>query len=476
MSKAILDIDEQLERARLVVKKLETEKSLQEKKEGKVAKKIKPLDGVVVLEVANWAAGPAAGAILADCGATVIKVEAQTGDSMRYTLAQPMHIETGKPVKRGEQIDYGFQVANRGKNSICVAINKPEGQEILYKLAQRADILLTNLIPERLEKYNINAQTMMSKNPRLIYASMSGYGSRGEERNNTGFDYTVFYAKAGLLSVMGEDGTAPDTFYRTGMGDLPTSLALLSGILAALQLRNKTGEGTVVESSLLRNASWILAMDMANALADGKQPPRRARRTPEQKLKLRNPIAILNRMYGTSDNRYVLLLMPIFPLIEKQYWPRFCEALNHLEWKDKANWPTEMEVEQIFLSKPYDYWVNRLRECNLTIGPVATLPEYVNDKQTLAAGAVAEITHPHIGTFKTVNTPFHIGPTETNIVGPEKAAPEPGEQTVVVLKRLGFSQKEIKQLHEKKIVGFQPIQSSPIDVWTKHIGYTPEKE
>ena len=160
--------------------------------------KVAPMAGVTVLEVANWAATPAAGAILADLGAEVIKVEAIEGDSMRFALAQPkiLNPETEKNFSSGETIDPEFNFANRGKKSVCINVGDPEGVAIVHRLAARCDVFLTNLLPPRLRQFSLTYDAIKAVNPRAVYASMTPYGSSGPQSELTGFDFTAFCESA----------------------------------------------------------------------------------------------------------------------------------------------------------------------------------------------------------------------------------------------------------------------------------------
>jgi crotonobetainyl-CoA:carnitine CoA-transferase CaiB-like acyl-CoA transferase len=169
-----------------------------------------------------------------------------------------------------------FTVDNRGKRSITVDMRQEKGQMVVQRLAAKADILLTNLLPERLEKFSLDSDTLHGINPGLIYAQVSPWGLEGAEINNPGFDMTAFFARGGIMSLLGPPGTAP-VLPRSGMGDHTTGLAALSSILAALRLRDQTGKGTVVETSLMRTSAWQIAADMSTALVDGKQPLRSER-------------------------------------------------------------------------------------------------------------------------------------------------------------------------------------------------------
>jgi crotonobetainyl-CoA:carnitine CoA-transferase CaiB-like acyl-CoA transferase len=146
------------------------------------------MEGVTVLEVANWAATPAAGAILADLGATVVKVEAVEGDSMRFALAQPKirNPATGRNFLPGEQIDPVFNLANRGKRSVCVNVGDPAGVAIVHRLASKCDVFLTNLLPGRLRQFSLTYADVKGLNPRAVYASMTPYGSTGPQSELTG--------------------------------------------------------------------------------------------------------------------------------------------------------------------------------------------------------------------------------------------------------------------------------------------------
>ena len=170
------------------------------------ADKVAPMEGVMVLEVANWAATPAAGAIMSDLGAQVIKVEAIEGDSMRFALAQPKVInpKTGKNFKSGEVIDPEFNFANRGKKSVCVNVGDAKGIAIVHELVKQCDVLLTNLLPGRLRQFQLTYADIKRLNPRSVYASMTPYGNSGPQSELTGFDFTAFYALGGVMGLMGD--------------------------------------------------------------------------------------------------------------------------------------------------------------------------------------------------------------------------------------------------------------------------------
>ena len=268
---------------------------------------------------------------------------------MRYTQRQPGWASSSAP-PQGSDVDYLFTVDNRGKRSITVDMKQEEGQRVVRRLASKCDVLLTNLLPERLAKFNLDSETLQKENPGLIYAVVSPWGLPGADMDNPGFDMTAFFARGGQMSINGPPGTAP-VVPRPGQGDHTTGLAALSAILAALRLRDQTGRGTVVETSLLRTSAWQIAADMSTALIDGEQP-KRADRTAAP-----NPLTVYYRVQG---GRYILAMMPFN---DQNYWPRFCEAAGKPEWGSKylrrklraADGPAIMEeLDRIFGSFSLD--------------------------------------------------------------------------------------------------------------------------
>lgn len=320
-----------------------------------------PLAGIRVLEVANWLAAPVAAAIMADMGADVIKVEAPTGDTMRYGLRQvnDPNFEVGRTSVQPSLHwpDVPFSQENRGKRSIAVDMGKEAGQEVIHRLAATADVFITNLLPERLERFRMDQQSIMALNSSLIYASVTGYGMEGSSRNTPGFDLTAFQARGGPMGMLGEEGTAPVKM-RPGMGDHPTGLSCLAGILAALQLRHATGEGTVVETSLLRTATFVMGCDMACALNDGWSPP--LTRPREEELPMTNT-------WPCKGGRWINMSMPGFML--PRYWAKFCTALGLPKLIDDARFNTVKAqlqpgrcaeltalIEPVFMAKELAEW------------------------------------------------------------------------------------------------------------------------
>ena len=207
-----------------------------------------PLEDITVIEIDNYMAAPSTGAILADLGARVIKVEPLTGDPLRG-IGRPAKVDG--PLKG---YDFSFDVDNRGKLSIAVALDTPEGIELIHGLVAEAQVFLCNLLPHRQERFGLGPTTLKQINPTIVHATLTGYGTNGPDALRPGYDVTAFFGRSGIYDAMrdGDDGEVPNA--RPAQGDHTAGLALLSGILAALRLVEKTGTAQTVETSLFESA------------------------------------------------------------------------------------------------------------------------------------------------------------------------------------------------------------------------------
>jgi crotonobetainyl-CoA:carnitine CoA-transferase CaiB-like acyl-CoA transferase len=232
-----------------------------------------PLQGIRVLEVANWLAAPSAAALMADLGADVIKVEPPGGDVFRGFVLRSLGYDFDFAT------NYAFELDNRGKRSITVALDQPGGPELVRRLAGEVDVFITNLVQARREKYGLSYEQVAALNERLIYVSFSGYGTRGPDASRPGFDYAAFWARGGIMGLMGEP-PSPPPLCRGGQGDHATALNLLAAVFAALRLRDMTGEGQHVETTLQASGMWTLGSDISAALVARQQPARHVRTAP----------------------------------------------------------------------------------------------------------------------------------------------------------------------------------------------------
>ena len=398
-----------------------------------------PLDGIRVLELTNWMAGPSAAAILADFGADVVKVEPLTGDAVRGMSRRP------RPGPGIPDVDASFEADNRGKRSVAVAIDRREGADLVRRMVAGADVFLCNLLPQRQQRFGLDPETLLAVRPSLVHATFTGYGVTGPDANRPGFDVTSFFGRGSLTDSMTEPGMAPPT-PRPAQGDHTSALALVAGILAALRLVERTGEGQVLNCSLLATAAWTQTTDLSVALVDGYQPTKRDRRH------LITPLA--NR-FRCKDDRWV-----VFNMTEARYWPIFCEAVDRREWiadarfdKVKARFDHMPEItdllDELFAGRTLAEWAPVFDAAGLIWGPAATLTELAVDPQAEAIGMYPYIEHPK-GRFRTVAVPVFIRGAD---IGPRGPAPEVGAHTIEVLNALGLEPSEVAALAVAGVIG-----------------------
>ena len=399
------------------------------------------LDDITVLELANWVAGPSCAALMADMGADVIKIEPLGGDSMRGKLRQP-----ASPDGAGKH-DIPFHFSNRGKRGLAVDLAHPEGGALVRELAAKADVVITNLLPKRLERFGLGAAQLRSENPRLIYALVTGYGSTGDDADRIAFDLTAFFGRGAIMSLIGEPGEPPPAF-RPGQGDHPTGLALLSAVLAALRVRDRTGEGQVVETALIRSAAWTIGCDVSVALVDGVQPNKRSRA---------DAISPMNTRYRCADDVWINL-----STLDQGAWGRFCTALGVPELADDPRFATPVDrfrngrevvglLDDLFASQPYAHWAPRLDETGIIWGKVATLPDLISDPAARHMGMFSSVDHEELpgGSFEMLAAPFAMSGSEVRVRG---RAPAIGEHTDEVLAQFGVSDDRVATLRAEGVL------------------------
>jgi len=398
-----------------------------------------PLDGVRVVEMTSWMAAPSTGAILADLGADVIKVEPLRGDAVRGMSRQPK-IPDGSP-----DIDYSFTVDNRGKSSIAIAVDQPEGAGLVRRLVATADVFLSNLLAHRQARYGLDPDALLAVNPKLVHATLTGYGTVGPDSSRPGYDVTAFFGRGAITDTSIEPGgEAPQP--RAAQGDHTTGIAMVCGVLAALRLGEREGVGQVVDSSLMGTAAWTMATDLSASLVDGRQASKRDRR---------HLISALGNRFRCGDDRWIILNMP-----EVHWWPRFCETVGRTEWIDDPrfstvklrfdNMPALIDlIDEVFATKPLHEWGEIFDAAGLIWGPAATLVELAADPQAEAAGLFPEIELDGYR-FRTVAAPFQI---RDSGVGPRGPAPTLGQHTTDILLGAGLTADEVAALAAAGVVG-----------------------
>jgi crotonobetainyl-CoA:carnitine CoA-transferase CaiB-like acyl-CoA transferase len=398
-----------------------------------------PLSEVRVVELSSWMASSSAGAVLADLGADVVKVEPLAGDPVRGMSRLPKRAPGEPP------IDASFQVDNRGKRSVAIAIDRAEGAELVRRLVAGADVFLSNLLPGRQRRFGLDAESLLALRPRLVHATFTGYGTTGPDAERPGYDVTAFFGRGAITDSMTEpDGVAPQP--RPAQGDHAAAMALVAGVLAALRLAERSGEGQVVEASLLGMATWTMATDLAPVLVDGRQPSKRDRHH------LITPLA--NR-FRCADDRWIVLNMP-----EPHWWPKFCRTVDREAWLDDPRFETVKSrfdqmpelidlLDEVFAAEPLAVWGRTFDEAGLIWGPAATMLDLVDDPQAEAAGLFPEIEVAG-ERVRTVAAPLKIAGAD---IAPRGPAPGLAQHTVEVLGDLGLSPAEIEALAADGVIG-----------------------
>ncbi|MGI9596377.1 MAG: CaiB/BaiF CoA transferase family protein [Acidimicrobiales bacterium] len=396
-----------------------------------------PLSGVRVLEVANMIAAPGSAAIMADLGATVIKVEPRSGDILR----NPERVE------QSGGYDPWFELDNRGKQGLAIDLGHPEAVTVVHRLAATADVFLTNLTAERQQRFAMTAADIHGVAPTAIHTSLTGYGTAGPDADRLAYDMTAFFARGGIQSLVAEPGGPPAGF-RPGQGDHTSSLAILSAVLAALRLRDRTGEGQTVEVALMQVAAWTISTDLSGTLATGADPGLHHRDRWPSPLTCR---------FRCADDRWVALCMPG----PKDFFDPFAVCLGHPEWllDERFNHPDDRRdnaaeliaaCDDAFASATRAEWADRLDHHGLTWAPVQSPVDLVDDPQAAALGVFEPVAGHPAGDVTTVATPFKISGADIGVRGP---APELGQHGRKVLSEAGFSGDEIDALVARSVVG-----------------------
>ncbi len=397
-------------------------------------------EGVRVVELSMWVAGPAAAGLMADWGADVIKVEAPEGDPQRriFGASSGMDSVSAPP----------FNLDNRGKRSIVLDLAKAGGREAMKRLCETADVFVTNLRPQALARLSLDPDTLRAANERLIYASVTGYGRVGPDRDRAAYDVGAFWARTGIAHLLSRSEGDPSPC-RPGLGDHVTGVTLLSGIAAALFDRERSGKGRSVETSLMRAGMYSVGWDFATQLELGWYTKSMSRE------KYRVPLV---NSYRTADARWLWLL----GLEADRHWPKVLRAVGRSDLEADERFATAalrsrncrelialLDVE--FARQPLDVWAERLDAEDLWWSAVQTLDDVIADPQAEAAGAFVDYPLPG-GKEKarSVAGPVDFEAADTSPKGPPPRLGEHGEQ---ILEEIGMSRVEIETLRASGVLG-----------------------
>jgi crotonobetainyl-CoA:carnitine CoA-transferase CaiB-like acyl-CoA transferase len=398
-----------------------------------------PFDGMRVVELAQWVFVPVAGALLADWGADVVHVEPIQGDPYRGLATQGIGTDAGG-------VNLSLALANRGKRSIAIDVRQEEGRVVLERLLESADVFLTNLRPNALRRLGLDPENVTERYPRLVYARGNGYGPKGPDANQAGYDASAFWARGGPAYVLTPSDRDYPINQRGAMGDRSGAMALAFGIAAALLKRSRTGTGSVVDVSLLATAMWMLSSDVLAALG-GDSPRGASGRGP-----LINPLV---GTYRTKDGRHIQLVF----LEADRYWADFCRLVDRedlladprfsdLATRRKYASECGAALDEIFASRTFEEWKQLLAGIDAPWAPVQSIPEILEDPQVLANRYVGEVVVDGEAAYRLPAVPVQFDEQPP----PLRRAPEHGEDTEVIVSELGYGWDEIAQLKEAKVI------------------------
>ena len=400
---------------------------------------MKPLEGIKVVELGTHVAVPNATRCMADWGAEVIKVEGLTGDLWRY-----FGVNVSTPTTDEENPIFTQQNAN--KRLISINMKNPDGQKVMYKLLEDADVFVSNVRMKSLEKLGLSYEALKDKFPKLIYLHFTGYGYDGPSKNDPGFDVAAFWSRSGMLGDFSPAGSAPVS-PGAGAGDAMVASSVLTGILAALIGRSKTGKGMRVTTSLFANGLWYNYGDVIST------QPQYGNVRPAVEGRSANPFAT---SYRCKDDRWVFVCaleyntalpkcMKVLGLEQYVDDPRFVDQATYQKHCDEFY----AIVAPVFMTKTADEWVRLFLDADVVIAKVAKACEAYKDEQAWANGYLKEVTFKN-GNKAVMPMPpvkfFGVENDEYHIPGPI------GESTREILEEKGYTKEEIDALIEEKAI------------------------
>ncbi|MFC2008104.1 CaiB/BaiF CoA transferase family protein [Chloroflexota bacterium] len=394
-----------------------------------------PLEGIRILDLTWVLSGPFATMVLSDLGADVIKIERpEVGDIARGNGPHVNGLSTY------------FLSLNRGKRSITLNLASEQGRDVFLKLVEHADIVVENFVPGTMARLGLGYETVKQRNPRLIYAACSGFGQTGPYASKPAFDVIV-QAMGGIMSITGEPGGPP---VRPGvsLGDITAGLFLSIAILAALNERNKSGQGQMIDISMLDCQLAIQENAFVRYLATGVVP---------HALGTRHPVFTPFQVFPTKDGYIAVATMGGV----QDQWPLFCATIGCLDIMDNRRFETgwlrsqnhevlEPILNEAMKTRTTHEWLDEFEAVGIPCGPVNTIDQVADDPQVAAREMITEVEHPAAGRFRLVNTPVKLSRTPCQV---ERACPDLGEHTEDVLSELlAMTGREVNRLRELGVV------------------------
>ncbi|WP_067672700.1 CaiB/BaiF CoA transferase family protein [Nocardia miyunensis] len=386
--------------------------------------------GIRVVELAQWVFVPVAGALLADWGADVVRVDHPDGDPYRGLATQGIGSDSGG-------VNLSVALANRGKRSIALDLRSDEGRAVLDRILETADVFLTSFRPGALQRLGLDAEKLTQRFPGLVYARGHGFGVRGPGADRPGYDSSAYWAQGGIAHVL----TPPDQDYppspRGAFGDRNAAMALAFGLSTALLRRERTGRGSVVDVSLLASAMWTVSSDILSALG-GARP-----RGVSGRGGTVNPLV---GTYRTGDGRHIQLVF----LQSDRYWPDFCRLIGReeliadprfvdLRARAENHAACVAELEKEFAARSFEEWKGLLATIDAPWAPVQAIEELLTDPQVLANDYIGEVPGDGGPSYKLPTVPVQFDERPPTL----RRAPEHGEHTEQLLLELGYTWDEL---------------------------------
>jgi crotonobetainyl-CoA:carnitine CoA-transferase CaiB-like acyl-CoA transferase len=400
-----------------------------------------PLAGIKVVEWAHVHFGPGAGMFLSDMGAEVIHIEAREGDMMRHYASlwgNNFLLENGRNTFTEDLL--------RNKLSLTADLSKDEAREIVYRLVETADVFVTNFRPAAATKLKLDYETLSRRNPRLIYAHGTSYGSAGPEKDSPGLEM-MGLARGGMMLGSAVEGAEP-VYPTMGLNDRLGAIGLLVAILSALVARERTGEGQLVQTSLL---GWMVNLQ-ASAISCAANTGQQVRPLPRREQDDPN-----YNVYELGDGTWVALGMTVHP---EKYWPLICRALGRPELIDDPRFVDQQKrrehyrelidiYDEAFGDLTWPQWEAKIREFELISCKVSALTDLAGDEQILVNRYMEKLPHPELGDWWYVPTPVEYEKTPVSV---RSEAPHIGQHTDEILGGLGYTAEQIDDLRQRAVV------------------------
>ena len=389
-----------------------------------------PLTGIRVLDLTRYLAGPFATMLLADYGADVVKVESPKGREFRPPGAK--------------RDSYFFLSSNRNKRSLTLDVKVEAGRACFERMLPACDVVVENFRPGVMEALGLGAESLLARHPRLIYCGISGFGASGPYRDRPGFDQ-IAQGMSGFMSLTGTEESGP-TRAGIAIGDLLGGLFAAHGIQLALLARARTGQGQIVDTSLLESMIGVLSWGAGMFFEGGQVPGPAGQHHP------------LSAPYGRFRARDAYLNIAAG---KEAMWKQLAQALGHPEWMTDVRFrgPAERVAHRDELTRAMEealsrhdvsHWVDLLNRAGVPCGPVLDLAQVFSDPQVLFRQMLVELPHPELGTFKTTGLPVKLSQTPGAIARPP---PLHGEHNDEILEEFGLSPEEVRVLRERGVVG-----------------------